>query len=502
MKARPSQTYTAAFRAAPWHCALSLLVLIPCTLATEVRAVDGFGWDIERDHVSLNGLWNVLPGHGEAEVWEPGVAAGLGPWQSVSTPGVLLPEADTEAIRETQCVWARRTFELSPEQAARDALLRWGSVDFGATAWLNGRHLGLHGTKGPCTLPVPDGVLRSGENVLMLKVRGWAGVPRGASGFPLVPTGAAIEGWGSKRPAIFDDVWLEFYDRAYMKWILALPDLEDKSVTFRVWPDGVAELPAEMEIRAVVRPQDSAEVSGEARAATAPTGEPTDVRVPLRELHPWCPQDPFLYTAELQLGAGGEPCDVARFPFGMRQIQVAEGHYRLNGRRLRLRGSNLVNEWRWGDTFNREVKRYLVDEGRAMNLGCFRTHTLPPPATWADTCDEHGVMILAELPVLYNYKEFRFTDEEWAIFHENVLRDATGWVTKLWNHPAIVMWVLSNESREDAEWEKGPYRDHILALDPTRPTMRTGGHTEETRDLHTCGNFSYGCEGDILHTVR
>jgi len=145
-----------------------------------------------------------------------------------------------------------------------------------------------------------------------------------------------------------------------------------------------------------------------------------------------------------------------------------------------------------------------VDEARNMNLNSFRTHTLPPPASWLNVADEYGTMILAEFPVLYNYIEPEFTPEEREIFRRNVLLDATGWVTKLWNHPSIVMWVLSNESGEveEARWEAGPYWERVKALDPTRPTMRTAlprpGEmvgTRENLDIHTCGNYARHPEG-------
>ena len=69
--------------------------------------------------------------------------------------------------------------------------------------------------------------------------------------------------------------------------------------------------------------------------------------------------------------------------------------------------------------------------------------------------------------------------------------DAAGWMARLWNHPSVIMWVLSNESRGDNAWEEGPFQDFVNALDPTRPTMRTGTTgTKENYDVHTCGNVT------------
>ena len=71
-------------------------------------------------------------------------------------------------------------------------------------------------------------------------------------------------------------------------------------------------------------------------------------------------------------------------------------------------------------------------------------------------------------------------------------------MARLWNHPSVIMWVLSNESRGDNAWEEGPFQDFVNALDPTRPTMRTGTTgTKENYDVHPCGNVTETDEGHL-----
>jgi len=112
-------------------------------------------------------------------------------------------------------------------------------------------------------------------------------------------------------------------------------------------------------------------------------------------------------------------------------------------------------------------------------------------------------MILAEFPVLYNYADYHFTPGEYEICHHNVLTDSAGWMARLWNHPSVIMWVLSNESRVDNAWEEGPFRDFVNALDPTRPTLRTGTTgTKENYDVHWCGNITEPEEGNLQPAIR
>ena len=274
-----------------------------------------------------------------------------------------------------------------------------------------------------------------------------------------------------------------------MKQVLAIPDAKAGKVTFRIWFDSAGPMPEKVDLLARVLPEGGKTPAGQKKATVPPGQSPIDITVALKDAKAWTPEKPFLYTADI----AAEGADHVRFTFGMRTIEVAGGHYRLNGERLWLRGSNLVSEWLWADSnndFNKNIKTYIVDEARNMNLNCFRTHTLPPPTTWLDVCDRYGTMILAEFPVLYNFKDFKFTPAEYEVFHKHVLQDADGWVTKLWNHPSVVVWVISNETREHRhQWEMGPYRDHVRALDPTRPVLRCGEDTAETDDMHICGNL-------------
>ena len=96
--------------------------------------------------------------------------------------------------------------------------------------------------------------------------------------------------------------------------------------------------------------------------------------------------------------------DEATNRFGMREIDVVDGNYKLNGKSLWIRGSNLVHEWEWASVIDGNEVDYLVTEARELNTNAFRTHTQPPSPEWSSICDEYGTMLLAEFPLLYNYR--------------------------------------------------------------------------------------------------
>jgi len=481
---------------------LALMIMLIMCLPTFVRASHAFefGRDVERDFLGLNGTWEVSRGDGSEEMWRPQTAA-RATWTPVEVPGNLNEGLDREGGEKVRFVWVRKSFTLDGVHGQNGVVLRWNGIRFGASAWVNGHKVAEHSAIGPAQILLPPGVVKVGKNGLLLKVAGWSGVAKNKAGKPLMPTGGSTQSWGSKQAVIFYDVWLEFYYGVYMKWVLAIPDVTKGTVTFRVWPHVDEKYADErIDLRAVVRPWKKASVVGSQKTSVTAKQPRIDITVPIENVKLWSLEQPNLYEGEIEAATGAKVRDRVRLRFGMRELTVRDGHYMLNGRRFRFYGSNLVNEWHWGrpfgdSIFNKSVKRYIVDEACLMSLNSFRTHTCPPPHLWLDVADEHGTLFLAEFPVLYNYGNFHFTKKDLEVWHRNAITDATGWVTTLWNHPSVVIWVLSNESRYDNAWEAGPFRDHVVSLDPTRTTLRTGTGTKSNEDIHTCGNYARNAEG-------
>ena len=480
---------------------IRLAVLALAVLCASAAPATDYGMPYGRGAIALNGTWQVVIEHGGEEMWKPEVAAAQ-KWADVQVPGPLVSGADPALREATKFVWARKTFWLDPNQAAGGQALRWGGIRFGATAWLNGQQICDHTAVGPNTVMIPKGIAKEGQNVLLLKVPGWAGVAKSKSGYPLMPVGGSTQSWGAKNPGVTFDVWMELYDTVYIKRVLAMPDVKGSKVTLRVWIDGVGERPAKLEAKAAVSTYPDLRMLDSGIVPVKAGDSFVDIAIAIPDARLWSLEERNRYFAGVVLEWGRTRYDQVNLTFGMRELKVENGHFTLNGKPFYFRGSNLVNEWHWGAWWNDNTKLYIVDAAHAANLNCFRTHTGPPPHSWLNVADEHGTFFLAELPILYNYANFVFTTEEKAVFHANALKDAEGWVTELWNHPSVAMWVLSNESPGDNKWETGPLQELVNALDPTRPTMRTGvpSGTKDMVDIHTCGNVSRGSEGGWMAT--
>jgi sialate O-acetylesterase len=103
--------------------------------------------------------------------WQPEPAA-TGTWRDVPEPmrnwktwGV------PELANHDGMVWYRRAFQLTPEQAARPATLSLGGIDEVDETWVNGQVIrNTFGWGNERTYPLPAGVLRPGENLVVVNV--------------------------------------------------------------------------------------------------------------------------------------------------------------------------------------------------------------------------------------------------------------------------------------------------------------------------------------------
>jgi len=455
--------------------------------------------------LSLNGEWQFLI-ENDNENYDYSKIFEIKNWGTLSIPALKIEEVNLE---KTKAIWIKKTFIINETLAKKDAVIKWQRIYYGADVWINGEKIGGNILVSPTYILIPSGLLKTGENLIVLKINAWKSVPRGKSGFPLIPTGASIFEWGSKKPYI-EDIWIEFYDKIHIQKVITLPDVNSNKVNFRCWFDVKEGLSGIATISIKINPwKDDSIISGYVRKnfpVNTLNGNYAEIEVPVKNAKLWEPQNPYLYKAIIEIKLDNKLCDTKEIRFGMRELKVKDGNFYLNNKIFYFRGSNLVNEWRWSEEFNKNlptIKNYLIDMARKMNLNSFRTHTQPPIHRWLDICDENGMLILAEFPITYNYLKFNFTEEEQEIFERNCIADSLAWISELANHPSIVIWVATNESPSEQEkWELEKLIPEIKKLDPSRIVMRAGKTTKEIKDVHLYDGFWFGAEGDFYRAVN
>jgi sialate O-acetylesterase len=147
-------------------------------------------YDAELDTLALYGDDPLAAAAQWGGIWEAwwrgreGVAAGDEPWRAEHSPsgargwrnaprqlGAWERWGVPELATYDGMVWYRATASLSARQAAQDAVLLLGPADEMDMTWVNGRAVGsTYGAGSAREYPLPAGLLRAGENVVVVNV--------------------------------------------------------------------------------------------------------------------------------------------------------------------------------------------------------------------------------------------------------------------------------------------------------------------------------------------
>ncbi len=423
----------------------------------------------------LDGTWRFLPDLRDAGVRQGWPSARLrdGDWRSVPVPAAW--DEYAEEFRGYEGVaWFRRRFTLTGSRP-RVARLRFEGAGHEATVWLNGRLLGGHrGAYGPFEFDAAA-ALRPGANVLAVRISHLFS----DSTNPMLNT----DWW--KYGGITRPVSLLLSDGPAIDRLTVTVSGEPGSPVANV-RGRVAGMRGES-LRLVVR----AGPEHRRRADTSMAAS-ADFSIPFRagDLPRWSPDHPRLVPLAVELrDADGTVLDRARLRFGVRTVQWDGGVLRLDGRRLRLRGVNQVEEYpgrtvspsnRWTcSPPARAVRARLLDLKRGLHGNWFRAAHYPHHPRVPALCDELGLLMPAEIPLCYTPERADTTAEGRRMFEELFWRDA--------HHPSVIMWSMGNERpTNEPATAAGVVRLIRFAktLDPSRPVTCVSNRGLGDRSLH------------------
>jgi len=187
----------------------------------------------------------------------------------------------------------------------------------------------------------------------------------------------------------------------------------------------------------------------------------------------WSPENPYLYTAELNLYQGEVLKDKEVVRFGIRQIKYsASKGFELNGKVTKFKGVCLHHDLGpLGIAVNKAALKRQLTILKDMGCNAIRSSHNMPSLEQLELCDEMGFLFLAEsfdewkAPKVKNGYHLYF--DEWAE------KDVVNLVHATRNHPCIVMWSAGNEVPDQgssigvkrARWIQSIFHRE----DPTRP---------------------------------
>lgn len=318
---------------------------------------------------------------------------------------------DTTLPNISGCFLYRRSLALekTPQGAA---FLAFDCVRNQVHVWVNGKFAGFRaGFSTPFELPVPDGLLKRGENEIVLAVsnnpnKGYNG--KDVSG---LTTRQLFESTGG----IDGRVELRFAKNALRDvYVTTAADLK----SFTVHASAADKFKWE------IRRGETALKRGEARG---------DFTLPTDGFEFWSPENPVRYTLALTTPEG-----VYTQKFGIRRLTVDGERLKLNGKFTYLRG--ITEHCYFAETVHlprdREFYRAITKKRKELGFNFLRFHTYVPPAEYLEAMDELGMMVHIESPNFVTLDEYR------AI---------VGFARK---HPSVVAYCTGNETMIDGGAEK------------------------------------------------
>lgn len=418
----------------------------------------------------LGGAWLYRSDRGDVGVgqgWWSDISATDG-WTPVAVPNSYNAGDLSSASMSGYAVWYRRDFTLPSGAFAKYAssgdrhwIIRFESVNYRATVWLNGRRIGTHaGAFLPFEFDLKN--LRPGINRLIVRVdnrRTGADLPPGPGG-----------GWWNYG-GILREVYLRAIQRVDISQVQLRPLL--------ACPSCAATIDVHATLRNVTAGAQTVHLTGIYGGARLdfgrtrlPAHATRDVRASATIRHPrlWAPGHPFLYRARLVLSdrighrLGGWTADS-----GVRTIRVAGGRLLLNGRPLNLRGENIhEQDQATGGVLTLARTRQLIGWVRQLGATLIRAH-YPLSPELEELADRDGILLWSEIPV-YQVNSRYLDQPGWLARAHSLLQTN---IHTNQNHPAVLLWSIANELSTPADGREASYIRGAVALahrlDPTRP---------------------------------
>lgn len=436
-------------------------------------------------HLNLNGRWEyAFAGRGRQEPaeYDGEIIVPFSPESPLS--GVnrqLLPD---------ETLWYRRTVDLPdgfrPE--GHRVLLHFGAVDQTCHVFVNDIEVGGHeGGYLPFCLDITD-ALQDGSGTLVVEVRDPSDTGDRAWGKQKLKRGGI---WYTAQSGIWQTVWIECVPAVHVERLTLVPHLDESCVEVTVHAE--EDRPAQIQIHA------DGEVVGQADAAPNEA-----VRIPIPDVRPWSPEDPFLYDVTVRLGDDHVAGYVGMRSFGVGPDENGVPRLLLNGRPYFHAG--ILDQGYWSDGMytapSDEAMVHDIATMKRLGFTMLRKHIKVEPLRWYHHCDRLGILVWQDMvngggpyrpavitppavvPMRLGDGRYEWFGRADAGGRERFREEMRETVEHLRNVVSIAVWVPFNEGW--GQFDAAAVAAEVKALDPTRTVDHASGwHDQGAGDLNS-----------------
>ena len=431
---------------------------------------------VRSEWLNLNGVWQ----------FQSGAANDAVPLNQTLAAEILVPfpmeSALSGVMKHHDRSWYRRMFTVPKKWSGQHIVLHLDAVDWESEVFINGKSVGVHkGGYDPISYDIT--AFLNGNDAQELIVRVYdptdaAGEPRGKQ---TLHTGGIMY---TATSGIWQPVWLEPVPTTGIADLKLVPDVDAGGLKVTVAASGSAE---DVKVSAVARV--GKKVVGKVFGVPG-----AELFLPVPNATLWCPTNPFLYDLEITLTKGGKPLDTVTSYFGMRKISLGK----VDGFVKILLNNQFVFEFGpldqgfWPDGIytapTDDALKSDIQREKAVGFNMVRKHIKVERARWYYWADKLGILVWQDMPSFNSY-----TDHPAPPDAPQFKTELTRLVQTHWNSPAIIMWVIFNESQ--GQHDTAALVQEVKKLDPSRLVNQASGGSHfgvgDILDVHSYPDPSY-----------
>ncbi len=393
--------------------------------------------------MNLNGLWDyaiIKKDNAEPKKYDGKILVPFCAESSLS--GV------EKSVLPDENLWYKRSFNIPTSWKGKKILLHFDAVDWETKVWLNGKLIGQHqGGSDPFTFDVSK-YLKNGAQELTVSV--WDPTDTGTQ--PRGKQQLSQKGiWYTPVTGIWQTVWLEPVESAYIERITPIADIDQNKVRLKNLING-AKGNESLSIKVMSNNKVIADQSFKVNS-------PIEITVPNPEL--WSPDHPFLYQLNVQLKRGNKVLDQIGSYFAMRKISIGKDKYGyerlLLNNEPKFQYGTLDQGW-WPDGLltppSEEAMLYDMQILKDMGFNMLRKHIKVEPSRYYHDADSLGILIWQDMVTGFKTSEKATqhvqsgAKEDWQRPKNSADEFENEWkaiIDHLSFFPSIVTWVTFNE---------------------------------------------------------
>ena len=432
---------------------------------------------MRESYLSLNGAWDYkiskkpsIPGSFDGKILVP-----YSPESELSGVNhILLPD---------EYLFYKLEFELEEDFVKDLVFLHFLGVDQECEVYLNGHTLGNHiGGFLPFSFEIKSKLEK--KNTLVVRVRDYTDKSYHSRGKQRLRHGGI---WYTPQSGIYLPVFLESTSYLHVNDVKLTPDIDKEELIVHVFSGA-----------------DACYVELEGQKHKISCNE--DVHLPIKDMHLWCPEDPYLYPITIQVDK-----DIVKSYFAMRKFSIVKDENNiprlaLNNKPIFMKGVLDQGYYKKGLLTPETYDDYINDIELVKSLGfnMIRKHIKIEIPRWYYECDKRGMIVWQDFvnggsryhlhtivfPLIFG---IHHKDTHHMMFsrsnkkgREEALKEFKQTINYLYNSPSIALWTIFNEGW--GQFDSKQVLKEMQSLDNTRIYDHASGwhdqHIGDIKSMH------------------